>query len=396
MQMLPYPTLESLHLAGKTVFVRVDFNVSLSENGEIRDDARLKAATPTITYLLEKGAKVVLASHLGRPQGKPDKKLSLLPVAKRLAEIFNKEVILPDDCVGMEVKKLISEHRENTIYLLENLRFHAEEEENDETFAQHLAELAEIYVTDAFASLHRAHASTVGMVKHFKQRAIGRLVEKELTVLGKLLHDPKRPFVVVLGGAKVSDKIGVIENLLNVANVLLIGGGMAYTFLKALEKDIGSSLCEEGKLGLARRLLERARVKTVRILLPEDHVVGEDFSNETPRRLIKKGDDWKNSMGLDIGPETIAKFSQVIQNAGTVFWNGPLGVYEMENFRQGTMAVAEALAKASGVTVVGGGDSLAAIAQTGLADRITHLSTGGGASLEFLEGKNLPGLKVIL
>ncbi|EKD51480.1 MAG: hypothetical protein ACD_62C00245G0003 [uncultured bacterium] len=393
---MKYPTIDSIKFKDKTVFVRVDFNVSLDEAGKIRDDSRIKASLPTIHFLREKGAKLVLASHLGRPKGERDVKYTLLPVARRLAELLETEVLFPDDCVGMEVKKLVTDLRDKGVVLLENLRFHKGEEDNDPLFAERLASLADIYVNDAFGTLHRAHASTAGMVKHFKEKAIGRLVEKEVNFLGKLVSEPEKPYVVVLGGAKVSDKIAVIENLLNVADHIIIGGGMAYTFLKAQGFDIGKSLFEEQRLSVARRMLERAKVKGIDLILPSDHIIASKFENEASYQVAKNGDDWNDWMGLDIGPDSIAHFSAVITRARTVFWNGPMGVYEMEHFRDGTNAIAKALAESKAMTVVGGGDSLSAVNKSGFADRITHLSTGGGASLEFLEGKDLPGLKVLL
>lgn len=391
---MKYPTLDGLQVSGKKVFVRVDFNVSLNTDGQIRDDARIRAALPTIQELLSKGAQLILASHLGRPKGTPTPKYSLLPVAKRLAELTGKEVLMPDDCVGMAVKKLIAETRDKQIILLENLRFHAEEEACDEIFSQKLAELADVYVNDAFGAMHRAHASTAGMVKHFTQKAIGRLVEREVSFLGKLLKEPQKPFLVILGGAKVSDKIGVIENLMNFADEFIIGGGMAYTFLKAQGVNIGKSLVEDAKISQAKKILERAKNKGVTLHLPVDSVVAEAFAADSPHKTYKNGDDWQDGMALDIGPSAIKEFSEAVSRAKTIFWNGPLGVYEMDAFRKGTLALAGELAKANALTVIGGGDSLAAIHAAGVEDKMAHLSTGGGASLEFLEGKTLPGLKV--
>lgn len=394
--MMKYPTLDKISCQGKTVFVRVDFNVSLNDKGEIRDDTRIRAALPTINELFSKGAKIILASHLGRPKGKPDKKYSLLPVAQRLAEVLQCEVTMPDDCTGMAVKKLIGEMREKQVVLLENLRFHAEEESNDDGFSQKLAELADIYVDDAFGAMHRAHASTVGMVKTFQEKAMGRLVEKEVNFLSQLLHEPKKPYVVILGGAKVSDKIGVIENLVTVASQIIIGGGMAYTFLKAQGYDVGKSLVEDSKLAQAAKLLDRAKVKGVEILLPVDSIIAERFDVEAQHRVAKNDDNWDGWMGLDIGPASVEIFSQAIARAKTVFWNGPMGVYEMPQFQVGTEAIAKVLSESKAMTVVGGGDSLAAVNKSGYAQKITHLSTGGGASLEFLEGVELPGLKALL
>lgn len=392
---MKYRTIDSLAVKDKTVFVRVDFNVSMDQKGQITDDSRIRAALPTITQLHAMGANLVLASHFGRPDGR-DKKYSLLPVAHRLAELTELEVIFPEDCIGIEVKKLISENRERKLILLENLRFHKEEEANDKNFSDHLASLADIYVTDAFGALHRAHASTVGMVAKFKEKAVGRLVEKEISCLGKLLDEPQRPYVVVLGGAKVSDKIAVIENLLSLANTFLIGGGMAYTFLKAKGSDVGKSLIEESKLGYAKKILEKAKIKGVNFILPEDHLVADKFAADANFQIKNNGDAWGTGMGLDIGPQTQKVFAEKIAAAKTVFWNGPMGVFEFPNFQKGTNFIAKCLAESQAMTVVGGGDSLAAVNQSGFAAQITHLSTGGGAALNFLEGVELPGLKALL
>ncbi|MFH1357907.1 MAG: phosphoglycerate kinase [bacterium] len=393
---MKYPTLDTLNVTGKTVFVRVDFNVSLDEDGNITDDARIRAALPTLNYLREKGAKLVLASHLGRPKGEVNKKYSLLPVAKRLAELLETQVVFPEDCVGMEVKKLVSEMRDKGIVLLENLRFHKGETSNDINFSEKLASLADIYVNDAFGTLHRAHASTCGMVKHFSEKAIGLLVIKEVNCLGTLLAEPERPFIVILGGAKVSDKIGVIENLMKVANKIIIGGGMAYTFLKAQGYEIGTSLLDTDHLTHAKRMLQRASAKNVEIILPVDHIIASGFTPDAQTKLVKNADDWGAFMGLDIGDESIALFTDVIRTGKTVFWNGPMGVFEMEAFQKGTNAIAKAVSEIAGMTVVGGGDSLSAVNKSGYAEKMSHMSTGGGASLEFLEGKQLPGLKVML
>lgn len=392
---MKYPTLDNIDCHGKTVFVRVDYNVSLTEEGLVRDDTRIRASLPTLNELRKKGAKLVLASHLGRPKGKFDANFSLLPVAQCLAELLEVEVLVPENCIGMEVKKLIHEAKENQVILLENLRFHSEEESCDEGFSQKLAELAEIYVNDAFGTMHRAHASTAGMVKFFKERAIGRLVEKEVGFLSRLLHEPKKPYVVILGGAKISDKIAVIENLINVADKILVGGGMAYTFLLAQGHKVGKSLVEESKVALAKRIMERAQIKGVDLLLPVDSIIAEKFTPDASNRVVSNEDDWADWMGLDIGPKTIVKFKEAIAGAKTVFWNGPMGVYEMPAFQKGTDAVAKFVSESDAMTVVGGGDSLAAINQSGFSSKISHMSTGGGASLEFLEGKDLPGLKAI-
>ncbi len=393
---MKYPTLDSLDVHGKTVFLRVDFNVSFTADGAIRDDARLRASLPTINELRLKGAKLVIASHLGRPKGEKNPKYSLLPVAKRLAELIEAEVVMPEDCTGMAVKKLIHDAKDNQVVLLENLRFHAEEESCDAAFSEKLASLADIYVNDAFGTMHRAHASTVGMVKHFSQKAVGRLVEKEINFLGRLLNEPQKPFVVVLGGAKISDKIAVIENLMNVADAILVGGGMAYTFLKAQGVAVGKSLVEEPKQALAKRLIERAQTKGVELLLPVDSIVAQKFAADSPHQTLANNNGFGDGMGLDIGPKTVEKFKEVLAKAKTVFWNGPMGVYEMPAFQNGTNAIAKMIADSSALKVVGGGDSLAAVEASGFAGKIDHLSTGGGASLEFLEGKELPGLKVLI
>lgn len=394
---MKYPTIDNLqNLNGKTAFVRVDYNVTLNDEGEIRDDARIQASLPTLKELRSKGVKLVLASHMGRPKGKKDSKFSLLPVAKRLAELMDEEVLMPDDCVGMEVKKLVNEAKSEQIVLLENLRFHKEETENADSFAEKLASLADVYVNDAFGTMHRAHASTVGMAKHFKQKCIGRLVEKEVNFLSRLLYEPEKPFVVVLGGAKISDKIGVIESLLNSADTILIGGGMTYTFLKAKGHKVGKSLVEDEKLVLAKRLIEKAELKEVNLVIPTDSVIAQEFKADTKFRNANNDEDWGDWMGLDIGSETVVKFSEEISKAKTIFWNGPMGVYEMPAFQKGTNFIAKAIAESHAMSVVGGGDSLAAINSSGYSDEISHLSTGGGASLEFLEGKELPGLKAIL
>lgn len=392
---MEYPTLDHIDVKDKTVFVRVDYNVSLTSAGEIRDDSRIRASLPTLMELQKKGAKLVLASHLGRPKGETHEKFSLLPVGKKLAEFLKAEVIVPDDCVGMVAKKLISEMRSGGVVLLENLRFHAEEEACEESFSEKLASLAEIYVNDAFGTMHRKHASTFGMVKFFGTKAIGRLVEREVKALSRLLTESEKPFVVILGGAKISDKIAVIENLLKKADQILIGGGMAYTFLKAQGVPVGRSLVEEPRVSLAKRILDRAKVKGVKVFLPVDSVVAEDFSAEAKHRVLKTGEDWQNGMALDLGPETLAFYQEVLSQAKTVFWNGPMGVYEFPAFQKGTKSIAEAVAKIQGFSVVGGGDSLAAVQSSGFADKISHLSTGGGASLTFLEGDELPGLKVL-
>lgn len=393
---MQYPTIDQLDVNGKTVFVRVDYNVSLTDDGKVRDDSRLQASLPTLKELRTRGAKLVLASHLGRPKGERMAKYSLLPVAARLAELMECEVILPDDCVGMEVKKIIKDARADPIILLENLRFHAEEEKGDAAFSEKLATLAQVYVNDAFGAMHRAHASTVGMIKHFKAKAIGRLVEKEVSFLGRLIHEPQKPFVVILGGAKISDKIGVIESLLNQAGKILIGGGMAYTFLKAAGVAVGKSLVENQKLSLAKRLMERAEKKGIPFLLPVDSVIAAELKEGAPLRVAKNDGSWGDFAAFDIGPQTIELYRDALSGVKTIFWNGPMGVFERPAFQNGTFAVAKMLAQSSALSVVGGGDSLAAIQASGVAGQIDHLSTGGGAALEFIEKGDLPGLKVML
>lgn len=388
-------TIHQLSVSGRRVFLRADFNVPLEKDGKILDDTRIREALPTIRYLLDQKAKIIIASHLGRPQEKNPQD-SLEGVAARLAELLDREVLFPEDCVGDGVRKLAHELREGEVLLLENLRFHKEEEANDPQFAASLAQLAEVYVSEAFGTLHRAHASTEGMVGHFKEKGIGLLIRKELDFLEKLLKDPERPFCVVLGGAKVSDKMALIENLLGRTEGLLLGGGLAYTFLKAKGMAIGRSQLAEEKLYLAQKVLQRSKETGVPIYLPEDHRVGDRISPEvTPRTVTQIGPE---DMGLDIGPLTIRRYEEVLKGARTIFWNGPMGVFELPAFAEGTFAIARAIAGATSqgaVSVVGGGESLAAVRKSRVAGQITHLSTGGGATLEFLEGRKLPGLKVL-
>ncbi|MCI0569767.1 MAG: phosphoglycerate kinase [Myxococcaceae bacterium] len=389
--------VDDLQLAGKRVFIRVDFNVPLDEKGRITDDTRIREALPTIQRALKMGGKVILASHLGRPKG-PDPKLSLEPAAKRLAELLGKEheVLLADDCVGDGVRKLVKDLKEGQVLLLENLRFHKEEEANDEAFARELASFADVYVNDAFGTAHRAHASTAGMVPFVKEKAAGLLIRKELEYLGSVVKAPRRPFVAILGGSKVSDKIKVIENLLPKVDALLIGGAMAYTFLKVQGVEVGRSRVEEDKLPYARKLLESAEKLGKSILLPVDHIVGNTLGEDSVAMQVDGRDIPKDMMGLDIGPRTRMLYTDHIHGAKTVIWNGPMGLFEVSKFAEGTRAVAEAMARnKDATTVVGGGDSAAAIAEFGLADRVSHVSTGGGASLEFLEGKELPGIKAL-
>ena len=385
-------TVRDIDVTGKKVLVRCDFNVPLDkETGKITDNRGIRAAIPTIEYLIDHNAKVILCSHLGRPKGEFNLKYSLKPVAKELSKLLGKEVKLAKDVIGEDAEKLTSEIKEGEVVLLENVRFHKEEEENDPEFAKKLASFAEIYVNDAFGTAHRAHASTAG-VADYLPAVSGFLIEKELEFLGNALDNPERPFVAILGGAKVSDKIGVIENLLDKVDTLIIGGGMAYTFYKAQGHSIGTSICEEDKIDLANDILNKAKEKNVEILLPIDNHVSAEYSNEAEDKYIDSVEIPEGFMGLDIGPKTIELFKNAIKNAKTVVWNGPLGVTEFSKFEEGTKAIAEALAETEAVTVIGGGDSAAAVEKFGLADKMTHISTGGGASLEFLEGKVLPGI----
>ncbi len=384
-------TLRDIDVTGRRVLVRVDFNVPL-EGGAVGDDTRIRAALPTIRHLVTSGAKTVLCSHLGRPKGKPEPKYSLAPVAARLGELLGQSVRFAPDCVGAAVQDLVASMKPGDVVLLENLRFHAEEEKNDPAFAGALATLADVYVDDAFGSAHRAHASTAGVASHLPAVA-GFLMERELDFLGRALADPARPFVAILGGAKVSEQIAVIENLLAKVDALLVGGGMANTFLKAQGREIGKSLVENDKVGVAERLLREAGPKLV---LPVDAVIGDRFDAGAERRTVDVAGVPAGWLILDIGPRTIAVFTERLRGAKTVIWNGPMGVFEMEPFAAGTFAVARALAALTGTTtIIGGGDSAAAVEQAGVAERITHVSTGGGASLEFLEGKELPGVAVL-
>jgi len=384
-------TIRDTDVGGKKVLVRVDFNVPLDKSGHVSDDTRIRAALPTIRYLLDHRARVILASHLGRPKGTFNDKYSLKPVAERLEDLLGQEVALVDESVGELPRQAVQKLGEGQVLLLENVRFYPEEEKNDEKFARALAELADIFVNDAFGAAHRAHASTEG-VAHLIPGVAGFLMEKEIAMLGKALTKPDRPFVAIIGGAKVSDKIGVIGNLLGKVDTLIIGGGMANTFLKARGMDMGKSLLEGDKLDLARELLDRAAAAGVKLLLPVDLVVSRAADPEAEHKVVPVEEvpgDW---MALDIGPKTAEIFGQEIREAGTVLWNGPMGVFEMAPFAEGTFKMARALAESRAVTIVGGGDSAAAVEKAGVAGRITHISTGGGASLEFLEGKQLPGV----
>ncbi|ABB15471.1 phosphoglycerate kinase [Carboxydothermus hydrogenoformans] len=387
-------SIRDVEVKGKKVFVRVDFNVPLNENREITDDTRIRAALPTLQYLREQGAKLIVASHLGRPKGQFNEKYSLKPVAKRLAELLGIEVKMAPDVVGPEVEKMAGELRPGEVLLLENVRFYPEEEKNDPEFARKLARLAEIFVSDAFGAAHRAHASTAGIASYLPAVA-GFLMEKEINFLSRALNNPERPFVAIIGGAKVSDKIGVIENLLGKVDVLLIGGGMANTFLKAMGYETGKSLVEEDKVNLAGELMNKAKEVGVKLLLPSDVVVAPRIEAGVPSKIVAVDSIPAEEMALDIGEKTAKHFREEILKAKTVVWNGPMGVFEVEPFDRGTVAVAEAVAESGALSVVGGGDSVAAVEKAGVADKITHISTGGGASLEFLEGKKLPGVEVL-
>jgi phosphoglycerate kinase len=388
-------TISELDIAGRRLFIRVDFNVPLTPAGGVADDTRIRESLPTIKHALEKGARIVLASHLGRPNGKPDKKYSLEPVGARLAELLGVEVMLTDEPVGDGARKVVNDLHAGGVALLENLRFSPAEEANDEAFARALASYADVYVNDAFGTAHRAHASTAGIAKFVSAKGMGLLMEREVKFLGRLLGDVERPFVAIIGGAKVSDKIAVLENLLGRVNQLLIGGAMANTFLKAKGGRLGRSLVEDDKLALARSFLKKAEAANVDVLLPRDVVAAAGIKAESGR-TVQAMEVPEDLAALDIGPETARGFADAIARAKTVFWNGPMGVFESDAFAAGTLAVAKAIANTKGVlSVVGGGDSVAAVHKSGVADKITHISTGGGASLEFLEGKKLPGLAAL-
>lgn len=394
--MINKKTLKDFDFKGKKVLVRCDFNVPMDENQNITDDIRIRSSIPTIEYLLDNGARVILMSHLGRPKGEANPKYSLLPVANRLSELLGKQVVFAKDdmVVSENVKEKIDKLSDGDVALLENTRYRKEEEKNEESFSKELASLGDIYVNDAFGTSHRAHASNVGVSTHLPS-AVGFLVEKEISIMGKALDDPVRPFVAILGGAKVSDKIGVIDNLIEKVDSILIGGGMAYTFLKAQGYEIGQSLLEEDKMDLALDLVQKAKDKNVKLLLPVDIVIAREFKNDTEIKVVDIDSIPEDMMGLDIGPETLKLFTEEINKAKTVIWNGPSGVFEMENFSKGTYGIAKALVESDAITIVGGGDSASAVEKAGYADQITHVSTGGGASLELLEGKTLPGIAAI-
>ena len=386
--------IDDLDLSGKRLLIRVDFNVPIDEHGAITDDTRIRAALPTIGYATRHGAKVLLVSHLGRPKSGPNPKLSLRPVAGRLAALLGGPVQMAEDCVGPEVKARIDRMGSGDVLMLENCRFHPEEEKNDDAFSRALAELCDLYVNDAFGTAHRAHASTVGVTRFVKQSACGFLMQTELKQLGMLLDRPARPFIAILGGAKVSDKIGVLANLLSKVDGFLIGGGMAYTFLKAQGHEVGSSRVEAAGLKVAQETMEQAGRSHVAIHLPTDHVIAEQIDADAPTRQVN-GSIPAGSMGLDIGPATISRFAQEVGRAKTILWNGPMGVFELLPFREGTFALAKAVAVSGAHSVIGGGDTAAAVTQAGVAEQMTHISTGGGASLEFLEGKELPGIAAL-
>ncbi len=387
-------TVKDLDVKGKRVFVRVDFNVPLNENKVITDDTRIRAALPTIQFLIDRGAKVILASHLGRPKGQVNDKYSLAPVAVKLSEILGRQVLFAKDCVGEEAKKVVAAMKAGDVVLLENLRFHPEEEKNEPGFVRELASFADIYVNDAFGTAHRAHASTAG-ITGLLPSAAGFLMEKEVEYLSKALTNPVKPFAAIIGGAKVSDKIGVIENLLDKVDTLIIGGGMANTFLKAQGFEMGNSLVEEDKVEVARETLKKAAAKGVKVLLPLDLVVAETVSPDAAHKVVAKDQVPAGWAAVDIGPDSAGIFTEAVKASDTIVWNGPMGVFEMEPFARGTEAVAKAVAESGATSIVGGGDSVAAVKKMGVSEKISHISTGGGASLEFLEGKELPGIKAL-
>ena len=392
--MLNKKSVEDIQVKGKKVLVRCDFNVPLDDERNITDETRIDGALPTIKYLIENGAKVILCSHMGKPKGEPKPELSLAPVAKALSEKLGKEVVFAadDTVVGENAKKAVDAMAEGDVVLLENTRYRKEETKNEDEFSKELASLADIFVNDAFGTAHRAHCSNVGVTKYLDTAACGYLIQKEIEFLGNAVNNPVRPCVAILGGSKVSSKISVINNLLEKVDTLIIGGGMAYTFMKALGGEVGNSLLEEDYLDYAKEMMQKAKDKGVKLLIPVDTAVGKEFSNDTETKTVKQGEIEAGWEGLDIGDETIKLYVDAIKDAKTVVWNGPMGVFEFSNFAKGTNAIAEALAKIDATTIIGGGDSVAAVNQAGLGDKMSHISTGGGASLEFLEGKDLPGI----
>ena len=391
-------TIQDLDLRGKRVFIRVDFNVPLKD-GVVTDDTRIRETLPTLKLAIEKGGRLVLASHLGRPKGGPDPKYSLKPAAKKLEELLKKSVAFAADCIGPDAEAKSKALKDGDVLVLENVRFHPEEEKNDEGFSKQLAALCDgVFVCDAFGSAHRAHASVVGITKFVKQSAAGLLMEKEIAHIGKAISNPTRPFVAILGGAKVSDKIEVVENLMKIADAMLIGGGMAYTFVKAQGKSIGKSLVEEDKIDLAKKILADAKQKNFKFLLPVDHVVAPELKADAPSKIVDTAATPADQMGLDIGPNTIDAYKAEIAKAKTIVWNGPMGVFEMPAFAKGTLEIAKAVAAATtagATSIIGGGDSVAAVHQSGVAKQISHISTGGGASLEYLGGRKLPGVEAL-
>ena len=392
---MAFRSIDQVDIAGKRVFMRVDFNVPLDKNRNISDDTRIQAVLPTLKYALSKKAKIILASHLGRPKGKPEPEFSLAPVASRLGDLLKKEVPLAPDCIGPEVERMVEALKPGDILLLENLRFHKEEEKNDPGFAQSLAKLADVYVNDAFAVSHRAHASVEGMTKFFKDKAAGYLMRDELHYLGKVMEDPARPLVAVIGGAKVSGKLEVLQNLAPRVNKLIIGGGMAFTFLKAVGMNVGKSLVEEDLVKTAQGILEEARKKGVKVFLPVDCVVAEKMDPAAQTKVVPVDKIPGDGMGLDIGPETLRHFGEALKDARTILWNGPMGVFEMEPFSKGTLGMIRHIVSSGAMSVVGGGDTDTAVRKSGQADKFSYISTAGGAFLELLEGKKLPGVEAL-
>ena len=395
--MLNKKSVEDIQVTGKRVLVRCDFNVPLDENRNITDETRIDGALPTIKYLVDNGAKVILCSHMGKPKGEPKPELSLAPVAKSLSQKLGKEVVFAadDNVVGENAKKAVAEMKDGDIVLLENTRYRAEETKNVDEFSKELASLADIFVNDAFGTAHRAHCSNVGVTKYLDTAVAGYLIQKEIEFLGNAVNNPVRPCVAILGGSKVSSKISVINNLLEKVDTLIIGGGMAYTFMKALGEEVGDSLLEADYIDYAKEMMDKAKAKGVKLLIPVDTVVAKEFSNDAEYKTVERGGIEAGWQGLDIGEKTIALYKDAVKDAKTVVWNGPMGVFEMPNFAKGTNAIAQALADIDATTIIGGGDSVAAVNQAGLGDKMSHISTGGGASLEFLEGKELPGIAAL-